>query len=400
MERFYYRVRTQQGKGAKGVVEARDKNAAAKILQDQNLIVISLRKVGEDPWHKLMFVFARVSSKDVANFTRQLATMVKSGLSLTGSLAILQNQSNPAMGRVIAEILKDVQGGISLYKAMIRCKKVFSPVYLALIKAGEAAGVLDKVLERMAANLEKQETFKAKVKGAMIYPVIVVVGMIVVAIIMMVFVIPKLMTMYEEFDAELPGVTKVLMAVSLFVGRFWIFGLMGLFGLIYSFYTWRKTPTGREQIDRFILKIPVMGVLQQKIILTEITRTLSMLTHAGVSIIESLNIVAEAANNVLFEKAFKKAARDVEKGLPLGSSISGYEFIPSVVTQMVLVGEQTGKIDEVLERVSIYFESETEIAVKALTTAIEPFMMIVLGVGVGFLVIAIIMPIYNLTAQF
>jgi len=400
VEKFHYSARSQKGKRVKGVVEARDKKIAAKMLQEQGFVVISLRKIGEDSLHKALAFLSRVSSKDITNFTRQLSTMITAGLSLTGALAILQEQSNPAMGKIISEILKDIQGGSSLHKTMSKHKKVFSPVFLALIKAGEKAGVLDKVLNRLAINLEKQEEFKGKVKGAMIYPVIVVIGMIIVAVIMMVFVIPKLMTMYEEFGAELPAATKILMGVSSFFARFWILGLLGVFGLGYGLYFWRKTPVGREQTDRFLLKIPILGVLRQKVILTEITRTLSMLTHAGVSIIESLIIVADAANNVLFENAFRKAARDVEKGLPLAPSLSGHDFIPAVVTQMISVGEETGKIDEVLERVSIYFEGETEIAIKALTTAIEPLMMIMLGIGVGFLVIAIILPIYNLTAQF
>lgn len=400
MERFHYQARTQQGKRVKGIVEARDKKAAAKTLQEQGLIVVSLRKAGEGSFYRIMASFARVSSKDLTTFTRQLSTMINAGLSLTGALEILRDQSNPAMAKIIEEILKDVQGGSSLHHTMSKHEKIFSSIYLSLIKAGEAAGVLDKVLERMAVNLEKQEAFKAKVKGAMIYPIIVVAGMAVVTIIMMVFVIPKMLAMYKEFNADLPAATNFLIAISSFFARFWIFGLVFTFIVLYLVYLWRKTSTGREQFDKILLKLPILGVLQQKVILTEITRTLSMLTHAGVSIIESLNIVAGAAGNVIFEKIFRKAAKDVEKGLPLASSISGYEFIPLVVSQMVSVGEETGKIDEVLERVSIYFEGETEVAIKTLTTAIEPLMMILLGIGVGFLVIAIVLPIYSLTAQF
>lgn len=400
MKKFHYKARTQQGKLLKGIVEAVDKKAAVRALQGQKLVVVGLGKAGESVAQKLAAFFAHPSSKELTRLTRQLATMINAGLSLIDGLKILEEQSSPAMSKVLAEVLKDVQGGSSLYQAMSRHKKVFSQTYLVLVKTGEMAGVLDEVLKRMAGNLEKQEVFKAKVKGAMIYPVIVIGGMILVAAIMMIFVIPKLMEMYEEFGAQLPGPTRALMAISSFTVRFWIFGFIGLVGLGYAAFMWKKTPTGREQFDKFFLKIPIIGVLLQKVILAEITRTLSLLTHAGVSIIDSLNIVAEGANNALFEKAFKKAAKDVEKGLPLGESIAGYEFIPPVVTHMVSVGEQTGRIDEILGRVSLYFQQEAELAIKALTTAIEPLMIVILGIGVGFLVIAIIIPIYNLTAQF
>ena len=400
MKKFTYQAKNAKGKKITGIVEASTDKQAVVALRQRGLIVISLKELGTTIFYKLRVLISRVTFNDVVNFTRQFSTMITAGLSLTESLAILKDQANPAMGKVIAGVLQDVQGGSTLTKAMGRYPNVFSQTYLALIKSGEAAGVLDEVLKKMASNLEKQRDFRSKVKGAMIYPMIILVGMIIVGIVMMVFVIPKMLEMYKEFDADLPMSTEILIGFMEFMSHFWLIILALIAGIIYGIRLWYQTPKGREQVDRFILRLPVVGVLQQKIILTNITRTLGMLVGAGVSIIEALEIVSTTANNVIYEQALHKSAQTVEKGLPLASSIGRYDFFPPLLSQMVAVGEETGKLDEVLGRIAKHFEAESEVAVKALTTAIEPIMMIILGIGVGFLVIAIILPIYNLTAQF
>lgn len=400
MNKYTYQGKTQEGKKVKGLVEAPDEKAAVAALRQRGLIVTELNAVTAGLWYHLRVLIARVGFGDVVTFTRQFATMITAGLTMTESLSILQEQTNPAMGKIIAELLQDVQAGTSLYKAMEKHPKVFPPVYLALIKAGEAAGVLDEVLLKMSDNLEKERDFRSKVKGAMIYPAIVVTGMVIVTVIMMAFVIPKMLVMYEEFDAELPPITQLLINITHLFQNYWVIMLGLLGGGIYGLRLWRKTERGRVQLDRLALRLPIFGDLQRKVILTNTTRTLGMLVGAGVAIIESLNIVAETANNVIFEDALQQASKAVEKGLPLAGTISKYEFFPPIVSQMIGVGEETGKLDEVLGRLARHFEAESEVAVKALTTAIEPLMMIVLGVGVGFMVIAIILPIYNLTAQF
>jgi len=400
MKKFVYKARNQQGRERKGIVEAVGEREAVMALRQRELIVVEMHELGANLWYKFLVLISRVSFSDVVNFTRQLSTMITAGLPITESLSLLQDQAAPAMSKVVSEILHDVQGGTSLRKALGKHPRVFSPIYLALIKSGEAAGVLDEVLEKLADNLERQQQFRSKVKGAMIYPAIILVGMVVVTIIMMVFVIPKMLDMYQEFGAELPVTTQILIDLVNFFQKFWYFLLIGLAGGIYGLRLWYKTPTGREKIDRLLLKAPIIGVLQQKIILSDVTRTLGMLVGSGVSIIQSLEIVSRAANNVIYEAALRKTAKSVEKGLPLGATIGRHKFFPPIMAQMIAVGEETGKLDEVLARVSIYFERESEEALKALTAFIEPIMMIILGIGVGFLMIAIIMPIYNLTASF
>ncbi|OGD62560.1 hypothetical protein A2160_05965 [Candidatus Beckwithbacteria bacterium RBG_13_42_9] len=400
MKKYNYQGRNAEGKKIKGIVEAPGEKEAVTALRQRGLIVFSLDEIGISLVYKFKVLISRVTFDEVVNFTRQLSTMIIAGLPLTDSLSILKDQTNPAMSKVISDILLEVQGGSTLHKALGKYPKVFSGVYLALIRSGEAAGVLDEVLGKMADNLEKQRDFRAKVKGAMVYPAIVIIGMIIVATIMMIFVIPKMLEMYKEFGADLPMVTQILINITQFFNKFWIFLLGFVAAGIYGLKLWRQTPLGAQKFDSLKLKLPIWGVIEQKVILSDVTRTLGMLVGAGVSIIEALHIVADTANNVIYEDALLNAADAVEKGLPLAATIGRYDFFPPILTQMVAVGEETGKLDEVLERVAKHFEAESEVAVKALTTAIEPLMMIVLGIGVGFLVIAIILPIYNLTAKF
>jgi len=401
MEKFTYIATDKDNKKAQGQIEAINQIQAQSILRSKGLFIISLKKIEMlPPWMKFFKRFQRVKKEDVVHFTRQLATMINAGLPLTKALSILKYQSNLSMAKLVDEVLREVEGGGSFFKALSKHSGVFAPVYLALIKSGEAAGVLEKVLKRLAINLEKEAEFRSKTKSALIYPAIITVAMIVVAVVMMVFVVPKLTTLYDEFGADLPTMTKALIALSNFMVKAWYAVAFILVIGIYLFLNWKKTPAGRAVVDTYILKLPIIGNLKTKVILTEITRTLSLLVSSGISIIEALEIVSGAADNVVFSKSIKQAAKEVEKGIPLAAAIGQYEHFPPIVSQMLAVGEETGKVDEVMLNVSKYFETEAEQAVKGLTTAIEPLMMILLGVGVAFLVIAIVLPIYNLTSQF
>jgi type II secretory pathway component PulF len=401
MEKFDYLAINKDKKKVKGVIEAVSQPQAISVLRSKGLFVIKLDKIEVLPaWLVWLNRFQRVKQQDVVHFTRQLATMIKAGLPLTTALSILKYQSSLAMSKVVDEVLREIEGGGSLSKAMGKFSNVFNPVYLSLIQSGEAAGVLEKVLLRLADNLEKQAEFRSKTKNALIYPAIISIAMVAVGIVMTVFVIPKLTGLYSEFDAELPIMTRILIGLSNFMVKTWILWLVlgGIGG--YALSRWKKTESGRLVWDKVSLRLPVFGKLKTKIILTEITRTLAFLIESGVSIIEALEIVAGTADNVLFSASIKKAAKEVEKGIPIAAAIGQYEHFPVIVPQMLAVGEETGKIDEVMFNLSGYFETEAETAVKGLTTAIEPLMMILLGIGVAFLVIAIILPIYNLTSQF
>ena len=398
---FYkYVVRTDQAQTIKGRIEANSPHQAASLLKEKNLFIISLSQSSNSILNDLSLSMDRVKAADLVNFTRQLSTMITSGLTLTESFGILVQQSRPAMQRVVLSLSHDVEGGTSFGNALEKHRGIFSKVYIALVRSGEAAGMLDQVLHRLADNMEKSFEFRAKTKGALIYPAIVFVGMIIVAFLMMVMVIPKLTTMYEGFNAELPLPTKILISTSNFMATNWYFFVGAVIGGVYIFRLWKTTPTGEFIVDKLLLKIPVFGRIRVLSMMTEFTRTISLLLGAGVSLLSTLQIVAESMDNVLFRDALHEVATDVEKGVPLSESLTKSELFPPLVSQMSAVGEETGKLDEVLLKVSAYFESESEHMVKNLSTLLEPIIMVILGVGVMFLILAIIMPIYNLTSQF
>jgi len=398
---FSYKVKDQSGKTVKGIVEADTQDKAVSLLKEKGLFVIGIREGKSWAIDLSDIQFGRkVSHSEITVFTRQLSTMINAGLPINDALFALKEQVSSKFAQIVGEILRRIEEGKSLGKALESWPEIFGRAYVASIQSGEAAGVLDKVLLRLADDMEEEKEFRANINGAMIYPVIVLIAMIIVAAIMMIVVIPKMTSLYTELGADLPGPTKILMAISSFAVRFWWICLLMLAGLIYGFSVFRKTEQGREAIDRLILRLPVIGPLQEKTALSSVTRTLGLLLSTGVSLVEALDIVADVANNSVFYKAIKSAARGVEKGRPLSQMLSLSGVFPPIFYQMTAVGEGTGKLDETLEKVSIYFKGEAEAAVKGLTSAIEPIIMIILGLGVGFLVIAVIMPIYNLTSQF
>lgn len=397
---FKYTAKNKFGETINGKVESRTIDQAASLLTTRGLLVIRLTPLTEDSFAFIKKMFGGVKFDDVVNFTRQLSTMITAGLPLAGALSILVRDGKPEVTQMMAVILQDVEGGNAFADAIAKHKKIFSRLYIQLVRAGETGGVLDTVLERLADNMEKEKEFKAKTKGALIYPVIVIIAMFAVGIIMMIFVIPKLTEMYKDFGAELPLVTRVLIGISDAMVKFWwIFGA-GIAGFIYAAKQYYKTELGRYKIDELKLKIPIFGELQKKVILTEFSRTLALLLGSGITLLEAISIVTDSVENVVYRTALTEVSKQVEKGSSLSGALSHYDSFPTILHQMMSVGEETGKLDEVLKKLSVYFEQESEHAIKNMTTAIEPMIMIVLGLGVGAMVIAIIMPIYNLTSQF
>ena len=400
MPLYKYTVKNEHGDSITGKVEASSRNQAAALLSSRGLIVINIHAFGEDALSSITGLFNKVKHDDVVNFTRQLSTMITAGLPLATALSILQAQGTPEVVRMVSGLLKEVEGGSSFSSALAKQSAIFGRVYVQLVKAGELGGVLDQVLNRLAETMEKQKDFRSKTQGAMIYPIIVILAMIAVGFIMMIFVVPKLMSMYKDFGADLPLPTKILIGTSDFFVKFWwLFIILGIGGGA-AFAQWYKTPVGQKTIDAFLFRIPIFGTLRKKIILTEFSRTLSLLLGAGVSLLEAMDIVSNAMESISYREALGIATKEVEKGTSLSQAISRFEIFPPILYQMVAVGEETGKMDEVLLKISSYFEAESEQAVKNLTAAMEPMIMIVLGIGVGLLVVAIIMPIYSLTSKF
>lgn len=399
--RFSYSAKNKQGVTVNGAIDGTDTKSVVKALQERQLVPMHLSKTDSGfNINGLISKFSSASTVEIANFTRQLSTMITAGLPITDALNLLKIQASPALAESMNAILVDVQSGVSLSEAMSKHPRMFSKVYVALVKSGESAGVLEKVLNRLADSLEKSRDFQSKVQGAMIYPAIVLFGMLGVMIIMMVVVVPKLTSLYSDFNQSLPWSTQIIVAMSNLIIHFW-WALIAIgVGVFLAVRSYIQTSAGRTWMDKLLYRLPIVGPLLVETMLTQLTRTLSLLVGSGVSIIDALNISSAATGNVVTEGELHKIARQVEKGFSVSVSFSESDVFPLMVGQMMAVGEETGKIDEILERLSNYYETEAEQKVKALTTAIEPLIIIMLGLGVGFLIFSIIMPIYNITNQF
>ena len=400
MKRFNYRVFDDTNRQVAGVVEANNQAQAVGILRGKKLTIVGLTEMKGSVFDELIASAGKPKFEEITNFTRQLSTMIASGLPLVEALRILKDQSRPQMAKVVEQILNEIEGGSSLGAAMEKTQGTFSTVYVALVKAGESAGVLDQIMKKMADTLDKQREFQNKTRGALIYPTIVFIGMITVAFIMMIFVVPKLTQMYQDFGAELPLPTKILIGVSNFMVNYWylFFGMLAASFLI--FRRWSKTPVGSLLLEQVVFKIPIWGPLKKDIVLAEFSRTMGLLSTAAIPILDGLRIVAETLGSQIYADGIIRAAVRVEKGSTLAEAIAAASDFPPILSQMIAVGEQTGKVDEILSKLADFYESQSELKVKALTTAIEPIIMVIMGVGVGFLVMAVIMPIYQLTNQF
>lgn len=396
-----YKAVSQDGKRLTGFIEASDKKDAVVFLHQKNLIPLSITQDKEIEILKKLPFYGKVKSKDLVLFTRQLSSMLASGLTLIKALQILKSQvSNKTLQETIGGCLLDLEEGKKFSDAIAKYPDIFSPVYVSLVRAGEASGLLDKIFLRLATTLEKHYKLKNKVRGALIYPIIVVLLMVAVSFIMMIFVVPQLQTLYDGLGVELPFATKLVVAMSSGATKFWPLMLaLGVVG-VYGFLRWKRSPRGREIFDKRILSLPLFGKIIKGSILTEISRTFGLLVGTGTLIVDALNQSAQVAGNKVYEIAIYEITKKVEKGVSVGVAMEQYPIFPPLLVQLIKVGEETGKIDENALKASEYFEEEVDNSVKTLTTAMEPFIMIVLGLGVGFLVFAVISPIYNLLSAF
>jgi len=404
MAKFFYKAKDWTGKTVSGELELPSEKSVVESLRLNGLIPLEVSIKNEnivtELWHKIT---GRISGKMISNFTRQLATMMMAGLPMTDALALLKNQqeSGSSLYIILEKILSDVRGGMSLGSSMEKYINIFGEAYVASISAGEEAGVLEEILSKLATNLENENEFQGKVKGAMIYPTIVIVGMLIVMVVMMIFVIPKLTSLYADFGtAKMPAITQGLMFVSNWMAKLWFLFPVLFLGPSIILKLGAKNPIFNLKKDRLFLKFPVVGNLSKMTILASTCRTLSMLLTAGIPLVEALRIVGTVSGNEVYKKAYSDIAEKVQKGFGISTSFENTGVFPVIIIQMVATGEATGKLDEVLLKVASYFSVEAEQSVTSLTAAIEPLIMVVLGIGVGFLVVAVVMPIYNLTSSF
>lgn len=398
--KLYYRAVGQDGKVVRGIIDAKDVKEAGYYLRKHQLLPIVISTGGKYSLSHFLPFLKRTSRNDLIFFTRQLSSMLTSGLTLMQALTIMKNQiKNQAVNDIIQGITSKVEDGASFSSALEKYPHFFSPIYVALIRVAESSGLLDKVLLRLSDNLEKQQKLQSTIKGALVYPIIVVIMMIAVVIIMMVVAIPQLTSFYDTMGVTLPFATTLVVNISNLFVKFWLFVVIGLFLGIFIFKKWYGQESGRRIVDGFILRIPFVGNLISKSLMVEFARTLGILVGAGSLVVDSLLKSADVVDNVVYRKEIIMIAKRVEKGISIGDALEAGSIFPPILVQMVKIGEQTGKLDDSLTRVAEYFEREVEEAVKALTTAIEPAIMVILGLGVGFLIFAVITPIYKVISS-
>jgi type IV pilus assembly protein PilC len=395
---FNYTSIDFSGKKIAGTVDARSKDIALSLLKDQGLFVVDISEKRTSIFEG-MGLFTGVPEGDVVTFTRQFSTMITAGLPISRALEVLTEQnSNLALKKVLISVLRDIEGGASLSAAFGRHPDAFPTTYQALVRAGESSGKLDLILKKLADNMEAKRELQAKFTSAMVYPAIVLVAMIGVFFMLMIFVIPKLADMYKSLNVQLPAITQLLINLSDFMVGNVYFILLLLAGAVAFIRYFMRTPEGRDLLSYVAFNVPIFGKINRQKELTEFTRTVGLLISSAIPIVEVLNIVSGVVSNKIYKEGALDAARYVEKGNALSDFFKKNREFPPLIGHMTKVGEETGKLDEVLIKVSEYYDSEVDHLVKGLSAALEPVILILLGGMVGILIVAIITPIYKITS--
>jgi len=373
---------------------------AVEILRDKELEIISLiekRRGGG----KFNIVLDRIKAKDIVMFSRQFSVLIGASVALVQSLKLLAEQTkNTKFKIVIGEIADEVDGGARLSDSLAKRPKVFTDFYVNVVKSGETSGKLDEVLNYLADELEKDYDMTSKIKGAMIYPAFVFSGLLVVGAVMMIFVVPKLTSVIAETGGELPMATKIVIFISDFLaGYYWLLGFM-IVAFIFGFRFFLRIPVGKRIVDNIILRLPIFGKLFQKIFLVRFTRSLQTLLKGGVNITKGLAITAEVVANTVYREIIIETKKEVEDGNSITTAMEDSKYVPVMVSQMIGIGEKTGRLDTILESITNFYGREIDNTIANLMTLMEPIIMVIMGVGVGTMVAAIIMPMYSLSSQF
>ncbi len=398
---YAYKVRDRAGGVQTGEMEADDQRLVVAKLREMGYVPLAIdAKSGGSGLQKeirLPGLGGKVKLKDLSVFSRQFATMINSGLSLLKSLSILADQTeNDKLREIIGTVAADIESGDSLSGALSRHPKVFSQLYVSMIRAGETGGSLDDVLLQLATTIEKQVELRGKVKSAMTYPVAVLGLVLIIMSAMLIFIVPMFETLYADLGGPLPLPTKMLLAVSGFVtSKLPVIVVVAVAGA-YAFRRWVRTATGRAVVDRAKLRVPVFGGLVHKTALARFSRTLESLLRSGVPILESLEITSDTVGNVVMSRAVIEIGEGVRRGDSLAGPMQGMKIFPPMVTQMMAVGEETGALDEMLGKVGAFYEREVEATVDALTSLLEPLLIVVLGGTVGGMVVALYMPMFGI----
>lgn len=396
MAAFMYQARDGRGRTVSGTLEAVDAQSAASVLVDKGLLVLSMQQVsargrlGRGRSRK-------IKPTDLEVFTRQLATMMDAGLPLVQSLtALAEETDNHAFKKILGDVTGKVESGFAFSEALAAHPKVFNSLYISMVQAGEASGLLAEILDRVAAYLEAANRLRKKVKSAMAYPVIVSIIALTITTALIIFVIPVFERIYTDFDATLPLPTQILVGISKIFRQYAVFVISGIVATALSIRKLRKTEKGAEVWDRMMLRLPVFGKLMHKVSLARFSRTFAALVRSGVPILETMKIVGRSAGNKLVEYAVQDAVEDVQEGEGLAVSLGRSDIFPPMLIRMLSAGEKTGKVEVMLDKVADFYDTEVESTLAALTSLIEPLLIMFLGVVVGGIVICMFLPIFKL----
>lgn len=394
---FTYTARdTASNKQVKSTVQADSERAAAKLLIAQGMVPLTVVEQSQSG-NVFEKVTNRITGKDRVIFTRQLATLINAGLPLAQSLhTVVEQTQNKKLKSVIQDIITSVEGGKSLADSFARHPEVFNNVFIALLSAGEASGTLDKALERIALQQEKDSEMLSKVRGAMVYPTIVLAAIVGVIVFMMTTVMPQIESLYKDLKAQLPFITQVMVGISDFGARFWWLMIILIVAAVYFLRRYIATDAGRRVVDTIKLHIPLFGTMFEKLYMARFTRTGETLMSTGVPMLEMLRIASKSVNNVIISKSIDRAAEKVKGGKALSVALKNDDNILPLVSQMISIGEQSGGIDKMLGKAATFYENELDNTIRSISTAIEPILMMVLAAVAGVLVAAILLPVYSL----
>lgn len=400
MKKFTYKARDKASERiVESIVQAESESSAAKVLLEQGFVPLDIKEEdGSDSF--LSKLQNRITTKDKIVFTRQLATLIGAGLPLSQSLrTVLDQTSNKRMQAIIQEVIADVEGGRQLSEAFGKHKDVFDKIFLALVTAGEASGTLDEALKRIAAQQEKDAAMMSKIKGALTYPIIVLFVILGVMIFMLIAVVPQVEKLYQDMNQTLPLLTQIMIGISTFITKYWGLVLIALVIGGYFFVQWARTDDGIRAVDSFKLNVPMFKGMFRKLYMARFTRTGQTLLATGVAMLDMLRISGEGVSNVRIKDGIDRAAEKVKGGKALSSSLESEDYILPMVPQMIKIGEQSGKIDEMMGKTAQVYEDELDEEIRTLSTAIEPVLMVVLAVVAGGMVGAILFPIYALVGS-
>ena len=388
---------TRKGEPRKGEIEAPDESAVRIQLRRQRITPDSIKKKPKDLFENIPFLQPKVKETDVVIFARLFATMINAGLPIIQCLDLLgEEEQNPTFAKIIKSIKEDIEGGSSLSDTLKKYPDVFDNLFVNLVAAGEAGGILDVILNRLSAYMEKALELKRKVKGAMTYPMTVLVVAFAVVILLLYKVVPVFEDMFSSMGSALPGPTQFLVDMSAFVQNNILYILGTIVLLVFVFKRYYKTESGRLQIDRIVLKLPVFGILLKKVAVAKFSRTLSTMMSSGVPILDGLEIVSKTAGNKVVENVLMETRRSISEGNTIAEPLSESGIFPSMVVSMISVGENTGALDTMLEKIADFYDSEVDVAVNAMTAMLEPMMMVFLGGVVGGMIIALYLPIFSM----